>query len=322
MRVLVTGGNGFVGSNLVTRLLDKNYDVVILDNFTTGAERLSNRARIVQGSVTDVELLQSLFGENDFDLVYHLAAIVGVKNYLEKPFELIDINIGGTKSILAECMKHNTKLVLASTSELFGKNPNVPWKEDDDRVVGNPKSERWLYGNTKAVCEHMLYAAAKKSGLKMTIVRYYNLYGPRQYPLNVAARWICRALSGQPLHVYGDGSAIRCFTYIEDAVEGTIMAAEKSAGEAFNIGSDQPTKIIELAKKIVTLTKSERGIEFANPREKYGSGFEEIEVRVPSVEKARDILGWSASTSLDMGLDKTVKWYDENRSWWKSLEIF
>jgi nucleoside-diphosphate-sugar epimerase len=317
-RVLVTGGNGFVGRNLIPLLIRKGCEVVALDIQGQGNAPIEEKIRFVEGSVTDCKLLSKLFKDNDFDVVYHLAAIVGVKRYLEHPFDVVDVNINGTRAVLAECLKFNVNMLFASTSEVFGKNPNVPWNEDDDRLVGNPKFERWLYGNTKAVCEHLLYAAARKLGLQMSIVRYFNLYGPKQVPTNVIPRLICRALLGEPLQVYDDGRMVRCFTFIQDAVEATVLAAESSTGEAFNIGSHEDVSILQLARQIVEKTGSRANIQFVDPRKVLGSGYQDLQIRIPNPKKARVLLGWSASTGLDEGLTDTVKWYRENESWWKS----
>jgi UDP-glucose 4-epimerase len=322
MTILVTGGNGFVGRNLVPRLVASGRSVLVLDDFSTGVAppRWEGDVSVVNGSVADRELLRRLFRESDIELVYHLAAVVGVKNYIERPFDLVDVNIGGTRVLLEECIRKGIKMTFASTSEVFGKNPKVPWAEDDDRVVGTSRAERWLYGNTKAVCEHLLFSASKRLSLQMGIVRYYNLYGPGQYPLNVVPRWICRALAGKPLLVHGDGEMVRCFTFIEDAIEATILVAEKTSGEAFNIGSAKPIKVRDLAQKILEKTHSKAGIAFASPHAIFGNGFEEIYLRIPNVDKARKLLGWHASTTLDEGLGLTVSWYDENRSWWRDLD--
>lgn len=322
MKILVTGGNGFVGRNLVERLKEK-HEVTVLDNLSTDHSQQEQGFEFIKGSVNDEALVSKLFNEHDFDLAYHLAAVVGIKNYIEKPFELIDVNILGTRTILNECMRRNTRLLFTSTSELFGKNPSVPWKEDDDRVTGNPKVERWVYGNSKAICEHMIYAAIKQKNFPATIVRYFNLYGPKQYPTNVVPRMACRALSGKNIAVYDDGTMTRSFCFIDDGIEATVLAAtsEKAIGEAFNIGTSRPVQIKDLARKIIDASGEKTSIEFVDTKKLYGNSYEDLHDRLPNVEKIKNVLGWSASTSLEDGLKKTIDWYRSNREWWNEFKL-
>jgi nucleoside-diphosphate-sugar epimerase len=323
VKILVTGGSGFVGQNLVPRLVERGHEVTVLD--AQPAQHLEGKVEyeFVPGNVTDVDTVAKIFKGRQFDLVYHLAAIVGIRNYIERPFDLIDVNILGTRNLLHECLARGTRMLFSSTSELFGKNPKIPWGEDDDRVVGTTKVERWAYGNTKAICEHMLFAAFKHKQFPMSIVRYFNLYGPMQHPTNVAPRLVCRTLSNQSPIVYDDGKMQRCFTFIDDAIEGTILAAERpeALGEAFNIGRDTPSTIGELAERIVKLSGRNVKIEYLDPRKEFGKSYEDIGTRTPRVEKAAKVLGWKATTELDEGLRKTIDWYDRNRKWWEGFKL-
>lgn len=323
MRILVTGGSGFVGQNLIPRLVERGHDVVSFD--AHAATHLGDDAgfEFIAGDVTDPVSVSRAFGAREFDLVYHLAAIVGIRNYIERPFDLIDVNVLGTRHVLHECLARGTRMLFTSTSELFGKNPAIPWKEDDDRVVGTTSVERWAYGNTKAIGEHMLFAAWRQRQFPMSIVRYFNLYGAKQHPTNVVPRLVCRALDGKPLTVYDDGRMERCFTYVDDAIEATIRAAEmpEALGEAFNIGRDVPTTIGELADRIRAATGGTADIARVDPRVEFGTSYEDIGARTPSVGKIEWLLGWKATTPLDSGLAMTVDWYDRNRRWWSAFPI-
>jgi UDP-glucose 4-epimerase len=322
VKILVTGGSGFVGQNLIPRLIERGHDVLSFDAKPAVATKGDPQYASVAGDITDPATVAKLF-KTKYDLVYHLAAIVGIRNYVERPLELIDVNILGTRNVMHECLNSGTRMLFTSTSELFGKNPKIPWDEDDDRVVGTTKVERWAYGNTKAIGEHMLFAAWRHRKFPMSIVRYFNLYGAKQHPTNVAPRLVCRALSGMPLLVYDDGKMERCFTFMDDAIEATIRAAERpeALGEAFNIGRSTPTRIGDFAKRVQALTGGKATIENVDPRKEFGSSYEEIPLRTPKVEKIERLLGWKATTSLDDGLAKTIAWYDENRSWWAGYTL-
>jgi UDP-glucose 4-epimerase len=321
VKVLVTGGSGFVGQNLIPRLLERGHDVVSFDLAPAGQAARDAGCEVVAGDVTDAGAVAALFRSRRFDLVYHLAAIVGIRHYIERPFDLIDVNVLGTRNLMQACLTHGIRLLFTSSSELFGRNPHIPWKEDDDRLVGTTNVERWAYGNTKAVGEHMLFAAWKHRRFPMSIVRYFNLYGPSQHPTNVVPRFVCRALSGKPLLVYDDGRMQRCFTWVGDAIEATIRAAERpeALGEAFNVGRDTPTTIGELAERVRALTGAR--VEHIDPRAEFGRSYEDIGARAPSTVKTERLLGWKATTDLDAGLVRTIAWYDAHRSWWAGFSL-
>jgi nucleoside-diphosphate-sugar epimerase len=323
VRILVTGGSGFVGENLIPRLVKRGHDVVSFDARPAVGTTGDVDYEFIAGDVTDAGAVSKAFKSRQFDLVYHLAAIVGIRNYIERPFDLIDVNIIGTRNVMHECLVRGTRLLFTSTSELFGKNPRIPWKENDDRVVGTTNVERWAYGNTKAIGEHMLFAAWNHRQFPMSIVRYFNLYGAKQHPTNVVPRLVCRALSGKPLLVYDDGRMERCFTYIDDAIEATMRAAERpeALGEAFNIGRDTPTTIGELANRIRSVSGNDVKVDHFDPRAEFGKSYEDIGARTPHVGKIEELLGWKATTGLDDGLAKTIAWYDKNRSWWANFSL-
>jgi nucleoside-diphosphate-sugar epimerase len=221
MRVVVTGGTGFVGHHLVERLRDRGDEVTVFDAVAPrGAVR--DGVRVVEGDLRDLDALGR--AARGADVIYHLAAVVGVDQYLARPLDVIDINFSGTRNVLEVAHRGGAKVVLTSTSEVFGKNPAVPWREDGDRVLGPTSSDRWSYSSSKALAEHLTFAFARQHGLDATIVRYFNVYGPRQRPAYVVSRSVHRALNGRPLVIYDEGRQTRCFTFVQDAVEGTLLA--------------------------------------------------------------------------------------------------
>ncbi len=264
VRVLVTGGAGFIGSHLVDALCDEGADVTVLDNLTTGRDsNLDGRARLVQGSILDADLVDKEV--EAADEVFHLAAAVGVRHIVDDPLGSLRTNTRGTEHVLDACARHRRQVLLASTSEVYGKAMHVPWREDDDRVLGSTDVARWSYSTAKALDEHLALAHAK-AGLPVSIVRYFNSYGPRLDERgygSVVAKFVGQALAGEPLTVHGDGSQTRCFTYVADTVRGTLLAARTPAaiGRVFNVGSEVETTVAELAATIVELTGSSSVIE-------------------------------------------------------------
>ncbi|MCS7458829.1 NAD-dependent epimerase/dehydratase family protein [Paenibacillus doosanensis] len=316
MNILVTGGAGFIGSHLVHRLIELGHHVWTLDDMSTGRLHFldeateSNRHSMIHGSVTDKELLKGLIER--CDVVFHLAAVLGVKNTVENPLKVIEGNIDGTRNVLELAMKYGAKVVFASTSEIYGKNSKLPFKEDSDRVLGDPSIHRWCYATAKAIDEHLCFAYAEQ-GLPVTVVRYFNAYGPRQTSSQyggVVPRFIKAALANEPLEVHGDGSQIRCFTFIRDTVEGTVAAMEPAAnGLAFNIGSERPIAIVDLAHRIVKLAGSSSPVVFIPHAQAYGPGFEDMAARIPDISRARRILQYEPSVSLEEGLQLSIDWY-------------
>ena len=259
VRVLVTGGAGFIGSHLVDALGGKGAEVTVLDSLVTGrASNVEGRARLVEGSILDADLVDKEV--EAADEVFHLAAAVGVRHIVDDPLGSLRTNSRGTEHVLDACARHRRRVLLASTSEVYGKSPNLPWREDDDRVLGSTDVPRWSYATAKALDEHLALAHAN-AGLPVTIVRYFNSYGPRLDPRgygSVVARFLGQALTGEPLTVHGDGTQTRCFTYVGDTVSGTLLAARSrdALGRVFNIGSDVETTLDDLARTIIDLTGS------------------------------------------------------------------
>jgi dTDP-alpha-D-glucuronic acid decarboxylase len=318
--VVVTGGYGFIGSHLVSALLDRGDSVTVFDfaknscDTSIDLDRHPN-FRFVQGDVTDLTALQQAFAPG-VDTVFHLAAVVGVKNYLNDPLRVLDVNVTGTRNVLELSHRHGTRVVFASTSEVFGKNPNPPFAEDDDRVLGSTRTARWSYSTSKGMAEHLVFAMHDAFGLPVTVVRYFNVYGPRQNPIFVVSQTIHRILNGlQPL-VYDSGDQTRCFTYVDDAVAGTLLAADSSAaiGEAFNIGSMTETTmrdVVELAIKIADVD-SVCGAETVDTAALYGGRYEDIPRRIPDSTKAQRELGWRLKVNVEEGISRTIDWARAN----------
>lgn len=320
MKILVTGGAGYIGSHLVDRLLERGDEVYAIDNLSTG--RISNiqhhlgadRFHFLNDTILNEALLDRL--ASDVDLVYHLAALVGVKYVVADPLAAIKTNVTGTEAVLGAAFKYWKKVVLASSSEIYGKSAKIPFHEEDDRVLGPTSVGRWSYSTSKAIDEHFAFAYAAK-GLPVATVRFFNSYGPRLDEKgygSVVANLVRQALKGEPLTVHGDGRQTRCFTYIDDTVEGTLLAGEVKAGEGlvFNIGAEAETTILELATTIKRLTGSRSEIVFVPYRDYYGEGFEDTRRRVPSIDRAKTVLGFVPKVKLEEGLTRTIAWCREH----------
>ena len=318
--VVVTGGNGFVGSHLVSALLDRGDTVTVIDlprgtrTSDVDFDRHPNY-RFVPGDVTDMAALQTAL-TSGVDTVFHLASVVGVKNYVDDPLRVVDVIVTGTRNVLELCQRHGIRLVFTSTSEVFGKNPNPPWAEDDDRVLGSTRTARWSYSSSKAMAEHLVFAMHTSFGLPATVVRYFNVYGPRQNPIFVISQSIHRILNGRSPLVYDSGRQTRCFTYVDDVVAGTLLASESDAaiGEAFNIGSMTETTIgdaVDLAIKLANVESVSRAEAF-DTAVRYGATYEDIPRRVPDSTKAQQMLGWRLQVDLEEGLRRTIEWARAN----------
>ncbi len=317
MRILVTGGAGFIGSNLVDVLMEQGHEVTVLDNLSVGKianiehHLESEHFHFVNDTILNVTTLERLVRQAD--LIYHLAAVVGPKYVVEDPLGTIVTNVRGTENVLELAFKYWVKTVIASSSEIYGKSTAVPLSEDDDRILGPTTVGRWSYSDAKAIDEYFALAYAKK-GLPVAIVRYFNAYGPRLDPRgygSVIARFFTQALRGEPLTIYDDGQQTRCFTYVADTIRGTILAAtvKEAVGQVFNIGSNRETTILELAALIRRLTGSASEIVHVPYETAYGPDFEETRRRVPDVTRAREVLGFEAQIALEEGLRRTLGWF-------------
>lgn len=315
MRVLVTGGAGYIGSHLVDRLVGLGHRVVVLDDLSTG--NIANLAdsrravRFVEGTILNERMVGKLV--RSADLVFHLAAGVGVGHIIERPLAALVTNTRGAENVIEACVRHDKRLLLASTSEVYGKTAKMPMSEDDDRVLGSTTVARWGYSTAKAIDEHLALAHAQE-GLRMSIVRYFNSFGPRLDPRgygSVVANLMRQALAGEPLTVHGDGNQTRCFTFVDDTVEGTLRAAlePRAEGLVFNVGNDHETSINELAAEIIALTGSSSAVRHIDYAEQYGEGFEDTRRRVPDVRRAAEVLGFRATIGLREGLERTLRWW-------------
>jgi len=322
MKVIVTGGAGYIGSHLTDALIAADHTVTVLDNLSTGKmgniQHLLGHARFhfVCDSILNTGLMDRLVSEAD--VVFHLAATVGVKYVVEDPLQCIVTNVRGTEVVLEAAYRYWRRVVIASSSEVYGKSEKVPLSEEDDSLLGPTAVGRWSYALAKALDEHLAFAYHRQ-GLPVSVVRFFNSYGPRLDPRgygSVVARFIGQALAGQPMTVFDDGRQTRCMTYVEDTVRGTLLAATlpQAEGKAFNIGNDRETSILDLAEMVRQVTGSQSEIKHVTYSQAYGPRFEETRRRVPDTGRARQVLGFEARVSLEEGLRRTVAWFrDQGR---------
>jgi UDP-glucose 4-epimerase len=305
VKYLITGGAGFIGSHLSDALVVRGDLVVILDNYTTGSkENLSGVAgsvSVVTGDILDTALVNRLVSESDF--VVHLAAALGVLNIVNKPLESLTTNLKGAEVVLEAAAKFHRPILIASTSEIYGKNDKVPLNEEDDRIIGHPLKSRWSYSEAKAVDESLAYFYFLENELPIRIVRFFNTVGPRQvghYGM-VVPRFVSAALKNEPLSVYGSGDQIRCFCHVTDAVKALllVMDSDKAVGQVFNVGNNSQISIMELAKKVIEITGSKSSIEKIAYETAYPEGFEDMQRRVPDISKIKQVLGWEPKINLD-----------------------
>jgi UDP-glucose 4-epimerase len=306
MRILVTGGAGFIGSHLCERLVKDGHQVTVLDVASTG--RLSNLSgvidspqfNLIEGSILDSGILKPLFKNTDY--VFHLAAAVGVFNIVNNPLESLLTNIRGTENVLESAYATKTPVFLTSSSEVYGKNISDSLKESDDRILGSPVTLRWSYSEAKAIDESLAYAYFVEKQLETRIVRFFNTVGPRQlgaYGM-VVPRFVKAALSNEPITIYGDGEQTRCFAHVYDVIDAVVSVAfaENTVGKVINIGNDNEISINDLAKKIIDETGSKSEIVYVPYTEAYGHGFEDMERRVPNIELIKQLVGWKPQRDL------------------------
>jgi UDP-glucose 4-epimerase len=319
MNVLITGGAGFIGSHLAERLLEQGEQVRVIDNLSTGSARNIQHLKSVRGfqcfvdTITNQNLMKELIDEAD--VIYHLAAAVGVRLIVESPTQAMETNIRGTEVVLELAAKKRKRVLITSTSEVYGKRNHVPFREDDDLVLGPPDKGRWSYACSKLIDEFLAVAYWKESGLPTVIARLFNVVGPRQtgrYGM-VIPNLVKQSLSGKDMTVFGDGSQSRCFTYVNDAVGALIALADSAAtnGEVYNIGSTEEISILDLAHKIKKMTGSDSRIVLVPYEKAYKDGFEDMMRRVPNLSKIERAIGYRPSMDLDEILVGTIQYHLE-----------
>jgi UDP-glucose 4-epimerase len=304
VRVFITGGAGFIGSHLCDALVAEGKKITILDNLSTGSKKniahLEGKINVIQGDIRDQKLVESLVEGSD--LVLHMAAALGVDNILENPIESISTNFYGSEMVLNAATKYDKRLIIASTSEIYGKNPKQPLSETDDRVIGSPQKLRWSYSDAKALEEAAAHALFLTKNLKVTTVRLFNTVGPRQTGKHgmVIPRFVKDAVENKPLRVFGDGSQSRVFCHVEDAIKAILQLAgnNKSIGEVFNIGGKGEITILDLAKLVIKQTNSKSEITFTEYEDAYAVGFEDMARRVPDISKVKLFTGWEPEIDL------------------------
>lgn len=314
MRALITGAAGFIGSHLVEHLLAEGHDVVGLDDLSTGSlENLGGVAghpalTFHRGSVLDAELVEDLTA--GADTVFHLAAAVGAFVVRDRTVEGIRVNVHGTDTVLEAARRHGARLLVASSSEVYGKNTKVGLREDDDRIVGSPLRYRWSYSEAKALDESLVGASVEAYGMHGVIARLFNTVGPRQTGLYgmVVPRFVAQALAGEPLTVFGTGEQIRCFCHVLDVVPALVAlaACDEATGRAVNIGRSEPVSIAELAERVIARTGSSSTIVRRSYEEVYGRGYEDLQRRVPDCGLAERLLGFRPTRDLDDVIDSVV----------------
>ncbi len=319
MRILITGGAGFLGSHLAETFLERGDQVTSLDiGSQAKVEHLiaHPRFRLVVDSVMNPDILDGLAAQTD--LIYHLAAVVGVEHYVADPYHVLNVNVNGTQNVLRAAYKHGRRLVFGSTSEVYGRNPAVPWSEDADRVLGPSTIDRWCYSTSKAVGEHFCLAY-RRLGLPVTILRFFNVYGPRLDEIDVGrviTIFIGQLLRGEPLTVIGDGSQTRCFTYVDDVVRAIVAAGVLKAaeGEVINVGSSEETSIRRLAELMIEIAGGPSVVRLVPQETVYGTSYEDVPRRAPDVTRMHRLLDVRATTSLADGLARTIAWFRRQRS--------
>ncbi|NQW58759.1 MAG: GDP-mannose 4,6-dehydratase [Polynucleobacter sp.] len=305
MKYLITGGAGFIGSHLAEKLIARGDQVVVFDNLSTGSannlSRIKDTIKFEQGNILDKAVIDKLVADSDY--VVHLAAALGVLNIVNKPLESLKTNLQGSEFVLEAADKYKKPVLIASTSEIYGKNDKVPLNEEDDRIIGHPLKSRWSYSEAKAVDESLAYFYHLENKLPVRIVRFFNTVGPRQvghYGM-VVPRFVSAALANRPLFVYGSGDQIRSFCHVDDAVKALllVMDSDKAIGQVFNVGKNQQISIMDLAKKVIEITNSSSKIEKIAYEDAYPEGFEDMQRRVPDISKIKRVLGWTPEINLD-----------------------
>lgn len=317
MKYLITGGAGFIGSHLVNRLAASDHEITVLDSFETSSSLFSRKTRenvrVIHGSIQNDNLVASLIKENE--QIIHLAAAVGVANIIDSPLRGLNTNVLGSEVVIRNCATFEKPLFFTSSSEIYGKNTSDALDELSDRVIGVPQKSRWSYSDSKAIEEAFAFAYQKEMNLEFKAVRLFNTVGPGQsgdYGM-VLPRLINSALSGNDLIVYGNGQQTRCFMHVDDAINGILMMlkSDVATNQVYNLGHPSEISIIELARKVIAFSKSKSKIELVRFEDVYGPAFEDMERRVPNIEKARRDLDWWPKIDIDEIIRQSVSYQTE-----------
>ncbi len=318
MKIGITGAGGFIGSHLADALLARGDDVTgadLSDNPSSNLKDASRSPRFnySRSDVKDYSSLQKSFASK-LEVLYHLASNVGVDSYIDDPLGTIDTIMVGTRNVLEFCLKSGTRLIALSTSEVYGKNPQIPWSEKSDRVLGDPSIERWSYATSKGLSEHMINAFKKKYSLSATIVRPFNVYGPRQRSSFIIPAVIQKIIRGEPPVIYDDGRQTRCFTYVADLVAGLLACLDKDVGpgETFNLGNETEVSINDAVRLALEISDSSLKPLYLDTSKKFGERYEDIGRRIPDCSKAHRLLNWKAETLLRDGIKATYEWMKDS----------
>ncbi len=319
MNIFITGGAGFIGSHLSEKMLSEGNQVTVLDNLSTG--KLKNIAHLrknknfkfVLGSILNKELLEDIIKK--CDQIYHLAAAVGVKYIIDNPLESLRTNIGGTENVLELANKFKKKVLVASTSEIYGKSEDLPFSEESDRLLGSTHISRWSYSSAKAIDEFLALAFYREKKLPVVIVRFFNTVGPRQtgqYGM-VIPRFIKNALLNHPISIFGDGNQSRCFADVSDIINAItkLMSCKEAEGRIFNVGSTEEISITDLAKKIKKATNSNSRIDYIKYEDAYEDGFEDMQKRMPDLTRVKETIGYEPQINLDQIIQRVVDFYEK-----------
>ncbi len=314
-KVIVTGGAGFIGSYVCESLLGRGFEVVAVDT-SSGAkvEHLydNRRFHFIQGSITDLDLMDREM--RSACMIFHLAAIADPKQYVSNPLSVLEIDLRASLDIFRLAALYRTKVVFSSTSEIYGVNPNVPWKEEDQRVLGPTHINRWCYSTAKAACEHYLFAHHQQAKLPFVIYRFFNVYGPRLDDLGhgrVMTMFLKNFFDGDPVEIHGDGSQTRSFLYVSDAVDAIVRLAvlKKAENQIFNIGTDEEISVLNLAELMKKVGRFDSPIRFVPYAKAFGPSYEDIPRRSPDIAKLKSFIRWSPKVPLERGIQKTIEYY-------------
>jgi len=324
MKALITGSNGFIGSHLTKYLLEKNYEVMGVDlDFSTNSlfeslikenknkfQYLPINISVKSGALEDAV--------KNSDVVFHLAASVGVPNYINLPVNLFEVNVIGSYNIIKLCLKYEKRIIFSSTSEIYGKNPEVPWAEEADRVLGSTEITRWNYSTSKATVEHLLNSLRGK--LQYKILRYFNVYGPGQKPIFLVSKSIHSGINNSKLQIYDNGVQTRCLTYIDDAIKATYLVADsKSEFNTFNIGNNSEVSVKTIIREVSKYFPNSPVIDI-DTEKLYGSFYEDLSRRIPDIQKVHLETGWEPEIQMERGIELFVNWAKQNTFWSKKSD--